>query len=185
MRLLVCATARSNLRGPGSSARYSGASARRVLILPATLLFALGGCSRSATAAASGGALPAMTQPASEAELAVRRYVGAFNRHDVEAMMAQVDPDIRWHSIVGDSIRTETSGRAALERELISYFRSLPTVQSTLGPLSSNGPYVAGRETVQWERSGVRKTQASLSVYEIRDGRVRRVWYYPAVTDTP
>ncbi len=108
--------------------------------------------------------------------------VEAFNRHDVAAMIAQAAPDVRWHSLAGDSLVTETVGRAALERELTSCFRSYPTVRSTRSVVSSNGPYVAGRELVQWEQNGVRKSQASLRVYEIRDSRVRRVWYYPAVS---
>lgn len=146
--------------------------------MSATLFLALGACAR--TRAASSGL--AISGSETVAELAVLRYVEAFNRHDVAAMIAQVEPNIRWHSLTGDSLVTEAAGQVALERELTSYFRSFPTVRSMLGVLSSNGPYVAGRELVQWEQNGTRKSQASLSVYEIRDGRVRRVWYYPAVS---
>jgi hypothetical protein len=145
----------------------------------ATLMFALCACARSR--AASSGV--AVSRTATAAELAVRRYVEAFNRHDVAAMIAQAAPDVQWHSLIGDSLVTEAAGRVALERGLTSYFRSYPSVRSTLGVLSSNGPYVSGRELVQWEQNGVRKSQASLSVYEIREGRVLRVWYYPAVAE--
>jgi hypothetical protein len=158
---------------PRLASRFMVRSARS-----AALLLALFACARS-RAESSGLAI---SGTATAAESAVLRYVEAFNRHDVAAMIAQAAPDIRWHALVGDSLVTETVGQAALERELTSYFRSYPTVRSTIGVLSSNGPYVAGRELVQWEQQGAGKSQASLSVYEIRDGRVRRVWYYPAVS---
>jgi hypothetical protein len=111
----------------------------------------------------------------------VREYVGAFNRHDVAGIMHLADPEVSWLSLAGDSLHVETSGVTALQRELASYFGSNPTVRSTLGPLAINGPFVATRETVRWSRDGVERSQSSLSVYEIRGGRVRRVWYYPVV----
>ncbi len=43
------------------------------------------------------------------------------------------------------------------------------------------GPYVAIRERVSWTSKSGRKSQAALGIYEVRDGLVQRVWYYPAV----
>ena len=44
-----------------------------------------------------------------------------------------------------------------------------------------SGRYVTVRERASWtSKSGEKRSQASLAVYEIRDGLVARVWYYPA-----
>ncbi len=40
---------------------------------------------------------------------------------------------------------------------------------------------VSAVETAHWQSKGQERSQASLSVYEIIDGKVRRVWYYPVV----
>ena len=60
-------------------------------------------------------------------------------------------------------------------------------MQSALGKFDRDGwtvgPYVAIRERVSWTAKSGRRTQTALGVYEVRDGRVRRVWYYPAVRD--
>jgi hypothetical protein len=34
---------------------------------------------------------------------------------------------------------------------------------------------------VLWTGKSGRRSQAALGVYEVRDGLVKRVWYYPAV----
>lgn len=62
---------------------------------------------------------------------------------------------------------------------MTSYFRSLPDVRSTIEASFENGPWVTVRERVHWTGASGPRTQASIAVYEIRDGRVRRVWYFP------
>ena len=43
-----------------------------------------------------------------------------------------------------------------------------------------SGSFVAIREHVRWQTETGEKSQAALAVYEVRDGKIRRVWYYPA-----
>ena len=56
--------------------------------------------------------------------------------------------------------------------------RSLsPTLEDSL----VSGRFVTVRERASWtSESGEERSQASVAVYEIRDGLVARVWYYPA-----
>jgi len=43
------------------------------------------------------------------------------------------------------------------------------------------GPWVSVRERARWSTSTGMRSQASMSVYEVREGVLRRVWYYPEV----
>ena len=126
---------------------------------------------------------PATNATASNAEGVVRTFLAAYNRHDVPAILELVDTGFVWLNLVGDSVHVETRGRDALERGLESYFRSFPTARSTLETVSSLGPWVSARERAHWRTPAGDRSQAALSVYEVRDGRLRRVWYYPAVRE--
>jgi len=45
-----------------------------------------------------------------------------------------------------------------------------------------NVPYVSVTETANWTATdGTKKSQSSMTVYELEDNLIRRVWYYPAV----
>ena len=114
-------------------------------------------------------------------EHVVRAFVGAFNVQDLPALLALADSSIAWISVLGDSVAIETRGRAALEASLAAYFRRLPSARSTLEALTVSGPWVTVRERAYWEGSAGPRTQAAVAVYEIRDGRVRRVWYFPVI----
>jgi hypothetical protein len=120
--------------------------------------------------------------PASRpSEDVVGAFVAAYNRHDVDAMLALADTGIVWLSVAGDSVRVEARGAAALRRSLAGYFRSVPSTRSVLGEMTSVGPWVTVHERAQWQASSGPRAQTAVAVYEVRDGRVRRVWYYPAV----
>ena len=113
----------------------------------------------------------------------VAAYVDAFNRHSVADMLLLADTNVVWLSVFGDSIRIETSNARSLAPEMVAYFRRLPTARSDISAPVVNGSFVAVRETAQWDvRAGTtveRRAQSSLAVYEVQNGRIRRVWYYP------
>lgn len=114
-------------------------------------------------------------------EQVVRAFIAAYNRHAVPDLLALADTGIVWLSVEGDSVRVEARGRAALEQSLTGYFRQVPSTRSDVESLSALGPWVSVRERARWQGANGPRTQAALSVYEVRDGLVRRVWYYPAV----
>jgi hypothetical protein len=64
---------------------------------------------------------------------------------------------------------------------MAGYFASVRDVASVIEHTTVTGPYVAFRERVSWTGKSGRRSQAALGVYEVRDGLVKRVWYYPAV----
>lgn len=110
----------------------------------------------------------------------VERYLAAYNDHDVAAMLALAHPDIRWLSIDGDRLRVETEGADALGEALRDYFETVPSARSTIESMMVAGNRVSVRERAHWESKSGPQSQAALSVYEIADGQVRRVWYFPA-----
>ncbi len=118
----------------------------------------------------------------SEEEEVVLALVAAFNAHDAELMGQYVAEDVIWVGIgERDATYIEAEGREALIAGMKGYFEALPTVRSDIESRVTTGPYVAYRERVFWQGEDGEETQAALGVYEVKDGAVHRVWYYPAV----
>lgn len=131
-------------------------------------------------------AIPAIAQQAPDApepdpKPVVERFLEAFNRHDVEAMLALAHPDVQWLSVNGDRISVETSGHEALRESMTKYFVSLPSAAASHERTMSAGPYVTVVERARWKGDKGERSQAALAVYEVQEGKVRRVWYYPAI----
>ena len=121
-----------------------------------------------------------LAQPASP-EAAVRANLDAFNRHDVEALVATVAPDFAWFNIDGEKLLPDTRGRDALRKGMAAYFKSQPSVRSGFESLTVNGAFVSVKERASWNNKvGEPRSQVALAVYEVRDGLILRVWYFPA-----
>jgi hypothetical protein len=138
----------------------------------------------AATSTAAGAQAQAQASPADSTGI-VRQFVDAFNARELDALLALAHPEVEWLSVSGSEIAVETRGREALGESLRGYFASCPSCRSTVEVYQVVGPYVSALEHAEWEKEGARLRQSSLSVYEIVDGLVRRVWYYPAVRATP
>lgn len=115
---------------------------------------------------------------------AVRGMANAFNSHDVPGMLEFVQDSIQWYSVQAGAITVEAIGKAALEDGMESYFTALPSAHSELLSVEGLGPFVTTRELASWEADGEPQAQASVGVYEVRDGLVLRVWYFPSVPCT-
>ena len=137
----------------------------------------------TALVAAVAAALIATPVPAADAPNAklVNTFVDVFSQHDLKGMLALTHAEIDWLTIDGSNVLVETHGQEALAASMGRYFESCPTCKSTVEVSSVNGNFVSAIETAHWLSKGKERAQASLSVYEILDGKVRRVWYYPAV----
>lgn len=112
----------------------------------------------------------------------ISEHTRAFNAGDVQAMAKMQHPDIEWLSVSGATVSTEVAGRDALSKNMAEYFKSPTKVTGKLRDWSVNPPYVSVTETASWTtKGGEQKSQSSLTVYELEDNLIRRVWYYPAV----
>jgi hypothetical protein len=119
--------------------------------------------------------------PAGDPTETVRAFTGAFESREVDALIALAHPEIEWLTVSGSEVAVETRGRDALRESLTGYFASCPSCRSTTDIYQVVGPWVSALEHAEWEKEGRTLRQSALAVYEIVDGLVRRVWYYPAV----
>lgn len=116
----------------------------------------------------------------------LRAYLDAFNRHEAEAVAAFCADNFKWFSVDGDKTSVDADGRAPLRDWLVGYFKSLPTVRSEFLSVDQAGPFLTVRERASWDnKEGKRVSQQGFGLYEIRDGLIQRVWYFPAVKDPP
>jgi len=113
-------------------------------------------------------------------ETLVRGLLAAFNAHDVPKMLTFVSAYIRWLTVEGEKVTAEAAGASQLEQSMTRYFRSVPTAHSELKQLVVSGHFVSAVEEAQWQAAGESRRQCSLSVYEIREQKVKAVWYFPA-----
>jgi len=109
----------------------------------------------------------------------VERFVSAFNHHDVDAMLEFSAPDIRWMSVSGDRITTETSTHAELRDAMAGYFESVPAARAEIRSISESGRFVHTLEEAFWLSGGAERSQCSMAVYELLDGKLQNVWYFP------
>lgn len=117
-------------------------------------------------------------------KIIISEHIQAFNAGDVEAMAKLQHPNIEWLTVSGNTISIEVAGRDALSKNMTEYFKSPTKITGNLRDWSVNDPYVSVTEIASWTaKDGTRRSQSSMTVYELEDNLIRRVWYYPAVDD--
>lgn len=122
---------------------------------------------------------PASTASATP-EAVVRAYIQAFNAHDAQAVGRWLAEDLSWLAIEGSQLREEASGRTAMVEWLQGYFAQIPDVRAELRYLGGGPRIVAVHECLSWRGSDGPKRQCAHGSYEVADGLIQRVWYWPA-----
>jgi ketosteroid isomerase-like protein len=118
--------------------------------------------------------------------IVLRAYLDAGNRLDADAVAALCAENFTWYNVEGEQVAPEVQGRAQLHEWLRGYYRNLPSARSEFLGIEQAGPFLTVRERTSWEnKEGQRRSQQAVGVYEIRDGLIQRVWYFPSVKDTP
>ncbi len=130
------------------------------------LVFMVGLLGLPANEVQAQSALPAVAAPDTTVLAVVRAYFAAYNVHDVDGVIRLLSPDFTWFSLSGDSLSVEARGAT-----------------SEIESATALGPWVTVRERARWQGTAGPRSQAGISVYEVRAGLLRRVWYYPAVKD--
>jgi hypothetical protein len=113
-------------------------------------------------------------------EKQVREFVEAFNTRKIEKMLELADESIQWLSIDGVKISVETEGKKVLRDSMEKYFRDCPTCKSSLEWVQIAGSRVTAKEKASWMSKNGPREQSGLSVYEFRNGKILRVYYFPA-----
>jgi uncharacterized protein (TIGR02246 family) len=115
----------------------------------------------------------------------VRAALAAYNKHDAAAVAALYADDIAWFSVGADGKQSvEGDGREAIEKWLTGYFKNLPDVRAEITDVTQTGSHVSFRERVTWTaKDGTKRAQSSIGIYEVRDGKVKRAWYFPSARE--
>ena len=110
----------------------------------------------------------------------VLAFIEAYNVQDVDQMLAMVAADIRWMNVDGVRIRLQTVGKEALGSGMRGYFDNLPSARAEVRDIRQLDDFVTVVEAALWEANGVAQSQCAISVYQVADGLISNVWYYPA-----
>lgn len=111
----------------------------------------------------------------------VAKLIIAFNEHSAEAMSGLVTDDFQIYYVGEDGKAVlGLTGADALRKEMERYFEALPDVRTTSEASIVTGRFFAFRERVTWTQGDRERTQSSLAVYELKERKIHRVWYYPA-----
>ncbi len=110
----------------------------------------------------------------------LNRFGAAFNAHDADAMVEFVSDSVKWFTVSGDSMTTDVSGKPALDRWLRGYFKQCPSCRSEFLSMQVTGRFISIYEKALWKGKNGDRSQKSLGVYEIVNGKIQRVWYYPS-----
>ena len=102
-------------------------------------------------------------------------YFDTYNSHQVDSLVTMISADFKMYSVSQDTTTLDINGKEALRKWLRGYFNDLPEVSSSTSGINVSGNYVSFIETAHWGES---KSQSSLAVYEVVNGKIRRVWYY-------
>ncbi|MCL1050837.1 nuclear transport factor 2 family protein [Shewanella abyssi] len=120
-------------------------------------------------------------KPTTSASVAVvEKFVQAFNDHSVERLLAYTTDSVHWFNLSGTKMLTETSSKNELGAAMADYFATLADAKATLTQVVSSANYVSTVEKVTWSDEGELNSQCSLGVYELQQGKINAVWYYPA-----
>jgi ketosteroid isomerase-like protein len=121
------------------------------------------------------------TKPEGAASRAViENYLAALNRRDLLALTAYVTPDFEWVSMVDGERIVEVESREALAQTLRQHFARHEFYRWGAERMEVVGGAVAVTEYSEWRENEKPQSRTALGVFELTDGRIRRVTYFLA-----
>lgn len=120
----------------------------------------------------------AETHSVREHQKIVLDYVEAFNQRKTELMLQHTTEQVVWMSVTGEKISVETKGKKALQKALLSYFKSVPSIHSKILNIELSGPFVYTTEKAHWSSDGEIKSQCSPAIYQFKSDKISHVWYF-------
>ena len=115
----------------------------------------------------------AVAQTALTPEAVVQGQVDAYNRHDTRGFADFYSDDVEFFDL-GPSAKPTLSGRAALIAQYDPIFNRYKPSAAILSR-SASGAFVVDRERVTAQGHA----QESLAIYQVENGKIRRVWFTP------
>ena len=103
----------------------------------------------------------------------VRRFLEAFNRHDVDAVMAAMTDDCLWESAFPLPDGTRYEGHAAVRAYLQQVFRSRPDALSEPEDIFAAGNCCFVRLVRRWtDKDGKPQHFRGIGAFRVQDGKV-------------
>jgi ketosteroid isomerase-like protein len=114
---------------------------------------------------------------------AFKRIADANNRRDVEAMLAELDPEVEWQSAVLGSLGDETTvhrGHDGIREMLRDLYEAFSEFHVQFLEIRDLGDRIVaiGRWITRGEESGVETSPPLASVMDFRNGKALRVRSY-------
>lgn len=117
----------------------------------------------------------------SKNEDTVRDFIKASNSRNAGEMMALADDGLEWIALKGAKLTTEGKGKTAITATMEKYWKACPSCKSELLWVKESKERLVALEIASWiDNEGVERSQQSLSVYEFKDDKILRVFYFPA-----
>jgi ketosteroid isomerase-like protein len=112
-----------------------------------------------------------------------KRFADANNRRDVEALLAELDPEVEWQSAVLTSLGGEATvhrGHDGVREMLRDLYEAFSEFQVEFSDIRDLGDRVVaiGRWITRGEESGVETTPPLASVVDFKNGKAIRVRSY-------
>lgn len=109
----------------------------------------------------------------------LRRQREAFNRKDIDAMVADLSDDYAWYRVTPEGPVKAASGKAEVSERMEAFFKTVPYLGSTIDRSLVVGNYIVAEEKDSFQTPDGPKTQITLGVYEVVDGKLKRAWAFP------
>lgn len=105
--------------------------------------------------------------------------VDAFNKQDVKRLVENVSEDFKYFYITSNELVLEVEGKEKFEKSMTAYFSSGRKVLSTIEDYTIDGNRISFKEVVSHlNKEGERVYSSALGVYEIKEGKIVRSWYF-------
>lgn len=108
----------------------------------------------------------------------LNQQVEAFNKQDTERLVENISDDFKWFYISADTMLLEVEGKEQFREVMESYFETVKGVHSTIDRYVIDGNRISFKETVKWQSRNCERSQSAMGIYEMKDGKIYRVWYF-------
>lgn len=115
---------------------------------------------------------PGRRPTAEDTLAAVHRFNDAFNRHDVDAVMAAMTEDCVFDSTRPPPDGERIQGQAAVRAFWTEFFRRSPQARFTTEELFAAGDRCVVRWVYHWVRDGQAGHVRGVDIFRVRDGKI-------------
>lgn len=113
---------------------------------------------------------------ASSLKYKVEQYIKSYNQHNVEKMLKQVTPDIKWFTYLDNQLLIETEDKAALRIAMNQHFSHNNKARSKLRKSITLGSTIVAVEEAFLKDGN--KSQCALSIYQFEQDLIASVIYH-------